>query len=294
MRVSLVVIAKDEGRFLPEWLAHYIALGVDHIFLFDNESSDRTGEIVRAAAKKFPITYVPWPTPFNRSPQVAAYNYAIKRLVRAYDWVCFFDCDEFLVLREDRTIQTFLARYDASVGALAINWLSFGSSGRRDSDYDLVTETFRLGNERSWRNNKHFKTIARVDRLRRMGVHCGDLTSGSHIHPDGEPVCMPQRRGVATRIDHSLAQLNHYQLKSKSDFEAKIGRGRAGKKPSDPSRFRQNGEAVFASLDHNTTEYSDIDATREQRRLLLAAINEEIAAPLQPVGRRFTPRGYGT
>lgn len=293
MQVSLVAIAKNEGRFLPEWLAHYIAIGVDHIFLFDNDSSDRTSEIVRAAGRKFPITYVRWPTPLNRSPQVAAYNYALKRLVRASAWVCFFDCDEFLVLREDATIQTFLARYDASVGALAVNWLSLGSSGRRDSDYELVTEAFRQGGEREWRNNKHFKTIARVDRLTRMGVHCGDLKFGSYIHPDGEPVCMPQRRGVAARVDHSLAQLNHYQVKSKSDFEAKIRRGRAGKKPTDPSRFRQNGDAVFASLDQNTIEYGEIDATREKRRAALAAIKEEIAAPIQPNSRRFRRPGYG-
>lgn len=292
MRVSLVAIAKDEGRFLPEWLAHYIAIGIDHIFLFDNESSDRTGEIVQAAARQFPITYVPWPSPFNRSPQVAAYNYATKRLLRGYSWVCFFDLDEFLVLREDTTIHSFLARYDASVGALAVNWLSFGSSGRRDSDYDLVTEAFRLGSERKWRNNKHIKTIARVDQLRRMGVHCADLKSGSYIHPDGEPVSMPQRLGVAARIDHTLAQLNHYQVKSKSDFEEKMRRGRAGKKPSDPSRFRTNGDVLFASLDKNTTEYSDIDATREQRQAALAAIKEEIAAPVQSDRRRFRLRGY--
>ena len=278
MTVCLVTIAKNEGRFLTEWMAHYLSLGVDHIFLFDNESSDHTREIVSAVAGTFPVTYVRWPTPSNRSPQVAAYNHALTRLAGDYTWAGFFDCDEFLVLRKDATIQDFLSRYDASVGALAINWLSFGSSGRRDSDYESVTETFRLGGDRSWRNNKHFKTIARVDALRRMGVHCGDLKYGSYLHPDGEPVSMPQRKGVSARIDHSLAQLNHYQIKSRSDFDEKIRRGRAGKKPSDPLRFRQNGDAVFFSLDQNTTDYAEIDATRERRLAVLASMKEKIAA----------------
>jgi glycosyltransferase involved in cell wall biosynthesis len=272
MTVCLVAIAQNEARFLPEWLAHYIAIGIDRIFLFDNESSDSTRDVVAAAAERYPITYVPWPTPLDRSPQVSAYNYAVKKLIRSYDWACFLDCDEFLVLREDRDLNSFLARYDASVGALAINWLTFGSSGRRESDYELVTETFRCGSERHWRNNKHFKTIARADRMYKMGVHYAELKSGAYIHPNGQPLSMPARLGVAAQIDHSLAQVNHYQVKSKSDFDEKIRRGRAGKKPTDPMRFRQNGEAVFRSLDRNSVEYSDIDATRPQRQAAMAVI----------------------
>lgn len=283
MRVCLVAIAKNEGRFLPEWLAHYIAIGVDHIFLFDNESSDRTGEIVKAAARRFPITYVPWRTPFSRSPQVTAYDYAIKRLVRAYAWVCFFDLDEFLVLKEDSTIQNFLARYDAGVGAIAVNWLTFGSSGREQSDYALVTDAFRLGGPRLSVNNKHIKTIARTGSITRMGgVHCAELKSGSYIHPDGEPLTMPQKRGKASRIDHSLAQLNHYQVKSKADFDEKIGRGRAGKKPTDPTRFRHNPEVFFSKLDRNSVAYDDIDNLRAERLAVLMEIGAITAVPSVP------------
>src|SRR4051794_14950598 len=185
MTVCLVAIAKNEARFLPEWLAHYVALGIDRIFLFDNESTDATAEIVEAAAAQYPITCLRWPTPLDRSPQVAAYRYAIRKLIGGYHWVCFFDCDEFLVLRIDPDIHTFLARYDPNVGALAINWLTFGSSGKQESDYGLVTETFRRGSERNWRNNKHFKTIARTSRIEKMGVHYAELSSGAYIHPNG-------------------------------------------------------------------------------------------------------------
>jgi hypothetical protein len=37
-------------------------------------------------------------------------------------------------------------------------------------------------------------------------------------------------------------------------------------------RFRQNGEAVFRSLDRNSVEYTDIDATRPQRQAAMAVI----------------------
>jgi glycosyltransferase involved in cell wall biosynthesis len=284
MSACLVAIAKNEARFLTEWLAHYLALGVDRIFLFDNDSTDGTANLLKAIGQRHPVTRIAWPTPADRSPQVTAYNYAIRKLVARHDWVCFFDCDEFLVLRQDRTIGAFLGRYGEDVGALAINWLTFGSSGREAGDYDLVTETFRRGGPRSWKNNEHFKTIARARALRRMGVHYAELGGGLYIHPNGEPLTMPARRGRARLIDHSLAQLNHYQIKARADFFEKVGRGRAGKKPKDPSRFRKDPERVFAMIDRNEVEYDDIDDLREARLALRAQLNAE-AGGLAASGR---------
>jgi hypothetical protein len=278
MTCCLVAIAKNEARFLIEWIAHYLALGVDRIFLFDNDSTDDTEALVAAIATTHPVSRIAWPTPLDRSPQIAAYAYATRKLIRAYDWTCFFDCDEFLVLRKDRTIGEFLARYGPDVGALAINWLTFGSSGLIDSGYDMVTETFRRGGPRRWTNNKHFKTIVRSDRLRRMGVHVAEFDGGAYVHPDGKALSMPRRNGLARRIDHSLAQLNHYQLKSQSDFHEKVGRGRAGKKPTDATRFRLDPDGFFAAMDRNDVEYRDIDNLRDERMRFVAAMRTATGA----------------
>ena len=35
-----MVRVKDEARFLPEWLAHHISLGVEHAVIYDNNSTD--------------------------------------------------------------------------------------------------------------------------------------------------------------------------------------------------------------------------------------------------------------
>ena len=38
---------KNEGKFLNEWLDHYISEGVEHFYLIDNGSTDNTPEIVK-------------------------------------------------------------------------------------------------------------------------------------------------------------------------------------------------------------------------------------------------------
>jgi glycosyltransferase involved in cell wall biosynthesis len=289
MSVCLVAIAKNEARFLAEWLAHYLALGFDRIVVFDNESADKTAALLAEIGRRYPVERIPWPTPADRSPQVTAYNHAAQKLLAGHDWAAFFDCDEFLVLRQDRAIGGFLDRYDASVAALAVSWLTFGSSGRVSGDYGLVTDAFRRGGPRGWKNNRHYKTIVRPSALRRMGVHHAELASGAYIHPDGEPLRLADGRGYAARIDHSLAQLNHYQIKSKADFDEKVGRGRAGKKPTDPSRYRRDPDGFFAMMDRNGVRYDDIDNLRAERMALMA----EMQAPSTEAREASRPAARG-
>ena len=285
MTVCLVAIAKNEAKFLVEWLAHHLSLGIDHIFVFDNDSTDETATILDAAGKSRGVTRIPWPSREGESPQITAYNHVLRRQAARFEWVCFFDCDEFLVLKEDADIHSFLSRFDPTVGAVAINWLTFGSGGKRTGDYELVTETFRTGAAAGAGNNKHIKTIARVACVQRMGIHDCILSAGSYIHPDGEPLVMPRKRGIATRIDHSLAQLNHYQIKSRADFQEKVLRGRAGKASNDPSRYRADPDKLFRKLDRNRHTYTHIDSNKPARDAIMAEINREIAVARQPAPR---------
>ena len=45
-RLTAMVRVKDEARFLPEWLAHHTNVGVEHVVLYDNNSSDDTARAV--------------------------------------------------------------------------------------------------------------------------------------------------------------------------------------------------------------------------------------------------------
>lgn len=274
--VELVAIAKNESRFLVEWLAHYLSLGFDRITVYDHGSTDDTGEILGKLAVRFPIRRIPWSPDYNVSPQMSAYAHALGS--RSLEWMAFFDVDEFLVLNDRYSgIKNFLSEFDEGVGAVAINWLTFGSGGHVERDYGLVTEAFRTGGPRDWKNNRHIKTIGRPTCIKSMGIHDCLLKSGAYVTPTGAPLQMPEKRGIAHAVDHSRAQLNHYQCKSVADFNEKIKRGRAGKHSSDPTRYRDNGLSFFNKLDKNEKEYSDIDKYKfkvqeKYNQMLLALI----------------------
>lgn len=246
-----------------EWIAHYLALGFDRIVIYDNESTDDTAELIdSAAAAGYPVERIFWPSETTSSPQMSAYADALQRFSDA-SWIAFFDLDELLVLHGVE-LHAWLAALPNDVSAVGINWLSFGSNGRLTRDYDLMRDAFRTGPVRTMGNNKHIKTILRPQQVEKMAnPHAARLRAGTYVYPNGQPLAMSDTFGIASAVNHEVAQLNHYQLKSQEEFAEKIARGRAGKRMNDPSRIREKPEVLWKNLDRTDAEYTDIDAHQQ-------------------------------
>lgn len=273
MSVALVAIAKNEARFVEEWVAHYLALGFQRITIYDHQSSDGMSGIIDRIAQSHPVEWISWECKPEKSPQKTAYAHAISK--SRENWLAFFDLDELLVLDQRFTSVTeFLATLPPDAGAVGINWLGFGSSGHLGKEYGLVRDAFRKGGPRTWGNNHHIKTIARTSCIRSMGIHDCDLSSGRYVTPSGQLLTMSRKRGIADEIDHSMAQLNHYQTKSFVDFYEKVERGRAGKALNDPTRVRDKPEEFFKRLDRNEVEYSEIDRYKAAFEVVYAAVKK--------------------
>ena len=37
MKTALVCIAKNEDHYIDEWIEYYLKLGIDHIFIYQND-----------------------------------------------------------------------------------------------------------------------------------------------------------------------------------------------------------------------------------------------------------------
>ena len=60
-RLTAMVRVKDEARFLPEWLAHHVTLGVEHVVVYDNNSTDDLASAVAPFVGRGLVTVVDWP-----------------------------------------------------------------------------------------------------------------------------------------------------------------------------------------------------------------------------------------
>lgn len=276
MSISLIAIAKNEEAHVVEWISHHLMIGFDNIVIYDNGSTDATGKLIERISLKFPVIRIPWISPDNLSPQRSAYSDALKN--SRSNWVAFFDLDEMLVLdRKYRTIGDFVNNFPDDVSAIGFNWLTLGSGGVQKKGYGLMRNAFRTGAERNWGNNRHIKTIAKTRCIEAMYIHHCDLKEGRYVHPNGLDLTMTVKKGMSDSVDHSVAQLNHYQVRSIEDFWEKMRRGRAGVARNDARQLRAQPEKFLKKLDRNDYSYNDIDRYHERFNLLYAAVLDAAA-----------------
>ncbi|MFD0934839.1 glycosyltransferase family 2 protein [Methylobacterium trifolii] len=249
---TLVAIAKNEARYIVEWLAFHLALGFGRIVVYDNDSSDGTAAILDTiAARDSRVVRVAWPSPSNASPQIAAYTHAVRRVTTP--WTMILDIDEFLVPFGYEDLTGLIQSVPEDVASLHVNWLGFGSGGRTDPGYELVTRTFTRCSERAWGNHHHFKTLARTDRITEVLIHDILTSSGRRVLTDFEAFTKGNV-GASDRVVYGGVQINHYQAKTLAEFQARMRRGDANYPLGHPSRQRDDSADRFAQLDRNEAE----------------------------------------
>ena len=141
--LAVVSIMKNEGPYIKEWLNYHLLAGVDHFFIYDNESPDNQREVLQPYIDAGIVTYTFFP---GTSPQFPAYDDAVNRFKFLCRYMAFIDGDEFILPKSKSTITEVVDEIldgKPNVGSLGLNWHMFGSSGQKNADYTRdVTERF--------------------------------------------------------------------------------------------------------------------------------------------------------
>jgi hypothetical protein len=247
--VTLGAIAKNEGRYLPEWVAYHLAIGFDRIVVYSNDTEDNQNELLEAIAKNDPrVAWGNWPS----IPGVSAQNSAYSDLLTscATSWLAFLDLDEFVVPLEDAGIHEWLATIPEDVSTVHVNWRGFGSGGVSAPDYDLVTRTFEMAAPLQWSNHCHFKSFGRVALAEEANVHNIVARDGRRTLSDFgafETI----NNGTSDRVAYHRIRINHYQCKTFPEFQARMRKGSVAVPSDHPRRQRDDGLARFQELDLN-------------------------------------------
>lgn len=209
MRVGLVCIAKDEDNYIQEWINYHKKIGFDEIFIYQNNWRFNK-EIPNVTKFKFD----------GYLQQLNAYNHFINKNFWNFDWVAFFDIDEFLVLKKHLTVKEFLLDYQ-NYNAIGINWVFFGDNGIKEvTDYSSIKRFTK-------REKSVWPAVKCITRLSNSQV---EPKYNSVHHPNLEWVDCHKRpnKGPTTKIpSDDIAQINHYWCKTQKEFEIKCRKGRA-------------------------------------------------------------------
>ena len=137
--LSLILIFKDEAPFLKEWLEYHIMLGVDHFYLYQNNSSDNYMQIIMPYIEQGFITLIDWP---YYPGQYSAYLNWYQNYRHETQWASFVDADEFLCPVKDNSLTNALKPYE-KYPVVLVYWKLFGTSGLITHDFHrLVIEQY--------------------------------------------------------------------------------------------------------------------------------------------------------
>ena len=89
-KMVVVSIMKNEAPYIKEWINYYLSIGVDHFYIYNNNSSDSTEEILKSFPK---VTCINYPGELR---QLDAYNDALNRLKKIAQYITVVDADEFV------------------------------------------------------------------------------------------------------------------------------------------------------------------------------------------------------
>ena len=212
-KVAVCAIGRLENRYAVEWVEHYNNLGVDKIFVYDNNRVN-DGELFADVLQPYieagfvEITYF-------EGLQKDAYEKCYRDHSDEYEWIGFFDFDELVRIEDGRDIHDFLNDYETDV--VSLNWMTMTDSGLTRYDERPMAERFTQGTGEDFEINRHVKSF----------VHSGFVgISFNDPHIPNAPVLQCEnvlherieQKPLQPKVIHSVAYIKHYNTKTAEEW----------------------------------------------------------------------------
>lgn len=147
-KIAICGIFKNEAPFLKEWIEFHEMIGVEHFYLYNNNSEDDYKSVLQPFIGRGLVTLIEWP---YEQAQMKAYSHFYETYRNESQWVSFLDIDEFFCPRHDDSLIDWLRNND-KYPVILVYWKMFGTSGKMKHDNNqLVIEQYTV----SWDHIYH-------------------------------------------------------------------------------------------------------------------------------------------
>ncbi|MBQ4208954.1 glycosyltransferase family 92 protein, partial [bacterium] len=167
LNVALCAIAKNENLYIREWVEWYKNLGISKIFLYDNNELDgeRFEEVINDYIENGFVEISNWRGMIKsvksdkdgQTIQGLAYHDCYYNHYKEFDWMCFFDIDEYLeIYNTYKNIYEFLNDFNEYDG-IRVQWKMYGDNEQLHYENKSLFERFKVESNASY--DKHVKQI---------------------------------------------------------------------------------------------------------------------------------------
>lgn len=224
--LAVCTIFQNEAPHLAEWVVFHRAQGVQHFYLYNNNSTDNYREVLSPYIHAGVITLIEWPYTYSnnddegwRKIQFSAYMDCIKKHASDTQWLAVIDSDEYLFCPTGRSLPHFLKSYQ-EFGGVCVNWVRYGTS-----HVDAIpkgkwmAEILTLCNSPESRDRRFVKSIVQPRFVKRC------LNAHSFTYLEGLFAVNSAKEKVAGTIaGRSVLEeirINHYWAGTETEFKQK-------------------------------------------------------------------------
>jgi hypothetical protein len=228
-KIVLCVIAKMENRYIREFIEHYFFIGINKIIIFDNNeiNGEKMDEVLKDYIKNDFVTI------YNyrgiKKSQMKAYNEMYNKFRHQYDWIMFFDVDEFLNLIQYKNIHYFLRdkKFD-NCDVIHIHWVTYDDNDLIHYDNRPVQVRFTRPIYKLIIDNINVKSIFRTNL--NVSFKISHSPNGKKLikcDVNGKPSYINSKFKYNPAIEKNLSIpfIKHFQCKTVEEFFNKLFRG---------------------------------------------------------------------
>ena len=231
LKVCLCTLGKNENKYIKEFVEYYYNYGVDKIYLYDNNdiNGERFDEVIIEYINNEFVEVIDWRGFKGKSTYYGIMNSCYQTYNNIYDWMIFYELDEFLYLKNHKNIKSYLIsnRFN-KCESIQLNWVHMSDNNQIYYENKTLEERFpeKGKNVDKSKYNKicYIKTIIR-GHLKNISITNNHFLSEKVKACDGIGRKSRIQFILSLEPDYEYNYIKHYYGKTVQEFIEKINRG---------------------------------------------------------------------
>lgn len=275
--IALCLIAKDEHLDINEWVTYHQSIGIDKVYVWDNNSTTLMIESLWHHIQSGFVQYHYLPNaPYSKTdysrcynvdgrwfwPQTMAYKKCLENYKHLHRYMGFIDSDEFIVMKNTSdNVYDIVDRYlgNDTYGGLSLNWKMFGSNNMTERSHDGILPNF----DKCF-HNFHVKAITNTKYVRDVGnnphyfQYNDDMYAVDTTFTRTDGAFNPNDRSTPSNDLFDVMWINHYVTRTWSHFNEKRNRAGENGPGRDWNEFQEINDKSTLICQKPTVDFSRI------------------------------------
>ena len=244
MKVGICTIGKNDNKYIREFVQYYEKCGVDKIFLYDNNDSkgENFDDVISDYISSGLVQISDWRGKTKK--QLKMMNDCYKNNNDKYDWLIFYDLDEYIHLKDFTSIKQFLGQKKfKTCKKIYLNWVHHTDNNLMHYENRTLKDRFpekeSIPSKKKMSQHVLVKSIIRGN-ISNVVFDCEHKLSSELKGCNAEGLETSLEGCSMLTPDYENFYIDHYHYKSVDEFIEKLNLGDVNKTEELNNYFEYN------------------------------------------------------